>query len=62
MVCIGRYVEVWQFVVFFCMSLLIQGMDNLGGVGNVVLIDLIVVSFIELGVEVDVGMMLYNVI
>lgn len=61
MACTGRYAEAWQFAAFFCTSSLIQGTDNSGGAGNAALTDSTVTSFIELGVEADVGMMLYNV-
>ena len=60
MACTSRYAEPWQFSSFFCTSSLIKGVDNSGGAGNAFLTDTTVTSFIDLGVEDDVRMILYN--
>ena len=60
MACTGRYADSWQFAAFFCTSALLSGSDDSGGVANAFLTDSTTGSFIEHGVQANVGMILYN--
>lgn len=60
MSCTGRYAEAWEFASFFCKEALAVGVDNSGGAGNASLQDTQVTDFRTLGIEANVGMILYN--
>ena len=59
MACSGRWAEAWQFAGFFCTGALISGVDDSGGAGNAFVTDS-TKDFLRLGVEANVGMVLYN--
>lgn len=58
--CTEAYSDPIGFSSFWCLSGLIHGYDDSGGAANVSLQDL-TWNFIELGMEANVGMILYNV-
>ena len=60
MACTGSYASAWEFASFFCTTSLLLGTDNSGGAGNAFLTDSTITSFIDRGVEANVGMVLYN--
>lgn len=60
MACTGRFADAWQFSAFFCTGVILSNVDNSGGAGNAFLTDTTVGSFINHGVEANVGMILYN--
>jgi hypothetical protein len=60
MACLGRYAEAWAFAAFWCTGVIISNADNSGGAGNAFLTDTTVGNFTVLGVEANVGMILYN--
>jgi len=59
MACTDRYAEAWQFAAFFCVEALISNVDDSGGAANAFLTDS-QVDFTLLGVQANVGMVLYN--
>lgn len=59
MPCTGTFAAAWQFTTFWCISSLLLGEDNGGGVANPQLTDTFV-DFMDFGVEANVGMRLWN--
>jgi hypothetical protein len=60
MSCNGAYAEAWEFASWFCKGALLERVDDSGGAGNAALADS-QVDFLRLGVQANVGMVLYNV-
>ncbi len=60
MACSERYAEAWEFAAWFCVEAVISNVDDSGGAGNLFLTDS-QVNFSELGIQANVGMVLYNV-
>jgi hypothetical protein len=58
--CVEQYSTSLDFVVFWCLASLIHGYDDSGGAANPALQDLSG-DFVNLGMEANVGMILYNV-
>jgi hypothetical protein len=57
--CSGQYATSLAFASFWCLGSLIRGYDDSGGAANVSLQDL-TWDFVQLGIEANVGMILYN--
>jgi len=61
MACTARFAEAWQFASFFCTGVILNGVDNSGGIANAFLTDT-TINFLAPAnlVEAGVGMVLYN--
>lgn len=59
MTCSGRYAEAWEYASFWCVGSILAGADDSGGAANPSLQDT-QAQFLNLGVQANVGMVLYN--
>ena len=59
MACDARYAQSWEFASFFCLSSTLKGVDDGGGAGLAFLTDT-TMTFLDLGVQASIGMVLYN--